>query len=373
VRVLRTPDHRFAGLPGIGYDPRYVNVGDLWMAYVETGPADGEPVLLLHGEPSWSFLYRTVMPVLAEAGFRAIAPDLIGFGRSDKPAAIADHSYARHVEWVRAFAFDRLELSGLTLVGQDWGGMIGLRLIAEHPDRFTRVVAANTGLPTGDHPMPDVWLRFREVVRTAPTLSVSRLVQSGCQTGSCPATCSPPTTRAVPRRGFLAGPRAMPGLVPTSRTTRRRQPAARPGSGWRPGPAVPCRVQRPRPDHRRHGRHPEKRTIPGASRPGAPVIAGAGHFLQEDDGVRLEGSDRCVHPRTRPTAGTQQGPGTGRSRDRASTSGALAPAIAPGYPPAARILGQWRRIGPAGSPTRFATAASTRTSPKSAPFSSGCG
>ena len=147
MRVLRTPDHRFAGLPGIGYDPRYVNVGDLWMAYVETGPADGEPVLLLHGEPSWSFLYRTVMPALAEAGFRAIAPDLIGFGRSDKPAAIADHSYARHVEWVRAFAFDRLDLRGLTLVGQDWGGLIGLRLVAEHPDRFARVVAANTGLP----------------------------------------------------------------------------------------------------------------------------------------------------------------------------------------------------------------------------------
>src|SRR5262249_49103924 len=146
------------------------------------GPADAEPVLLLHGEPSWSFLYRTVMPVLAEAGFRAIAPDLIGFGRADQPAAIADHSYARHVGGVRAVAFDRLGLRGLTLVGQDWGGLIGLRLVAEHPDRFARVVAANTGLPTGDHPMPEIWLRFREVVRTAPALSVSRLVQSGCQT-----------------------------------------------------------------------------------------------------------------------------------------------------------------------------------------------
>ena len=109
------------------------------MSYVETGPAGGEPVLLLHGEPSWSFLYRTVMPVLAEAGFRAIAPDLIGFGRSDKPAAIGDHSYARHVEWVRAFAFDQLDLRGLTLVGQDWGGLIGLRLAAEHPDRLSLI------------------------------------------------------------------------------------------------------------------------------------------------------------------------------------------------------------------------------------------
>src|SRR6516165_1734782 len=181
MKVLRTPDDRFAGLPDFGYPPRYADVDGLRVAYVETGPADGEPVLLLHGEPSWSFLYRTVMPVLAEAGFRAIAPDLIGFGRSDKPAAIGDHSYTRHVEWVRAFAFDRLDLRGLTLVGQDWGGLIGLRLVAEHPDRFARVVAANTGLPTGDQPMPAVWLRFREVVRTAPALSVSRLVQSGCQ------------------------------------------------------------------------------------------------------------------------------------------------------------------------------------------------
>src|SRR5213082_819376 len=145
------------------------------MAYVETGPADGEPVLLLHGEPSWSFLYRTVMPVLAEAGFRAIAPDLIGFGRSDKPAAIADHSFARHVEWVRTLAFDRLDLRGLTLVGQDWGGLIGLRLVAEHPDRFARVVASNTGLPTGDQQMPEIWWKFRHVVRSAPTLQVSRL------------------------------------------------------------------------------------------------------------------------------------------------------------------------------------------------------
>src|SRR6266480_444359 len=152
------------------------------MSYVETGPAGGEPVLLLHGEPSWSFLYRTVMPVLAEAGFRAIAPDLIGFGRSDKPAAIADHSYARHVEWVRAFAVDRREPRRLTRVGQDGGGLIGLRLVAEHPDRFTRVVAANTGLPTGDQAMPEVWLRFRDVVRTAPALGISRLVQAGCRT-----------------------------------------------------------------------------------------------------------------------------------------------------------------------------------------------
>ena len=150
MRALRTPDDRFADLPGFPWAPRYADVGGLRMAYVEDGPADGEPVLLLHGEPSWSFLYRTVMRVLVDAGLRVIAADMIGFGRSDKPAEMSDHSYARHVEWMRALAFDALGLSGVTLVGQDWGGLIGLRLIAENGDRFARVVAANTFLPTGD-------------------------------------------------------------------------------------------------------------------------------------------------------------------------------------------------------------------------------
>src|SRR5262249_34989304 len=140
VRVLRTPEERFADLPGFSYPPHYADVGGLRMAYVEAGPPDGEPVLLLHGEPSWSFLYRSVMAVLRRVGLRVIAADLVGFGRSDKPAEVADHSYAPHVEWVRTLAFDRLDLTGLTLVGQDWGGLIGLRLAAEHPARFARVV-----------------------------------------------------------------------------------------------------------------------------------------------------------------------------------------------------------------------------------------
>src|SRR5436305_5822137 len=183
MRVLRTPAGRFGDLPGFPYVPRFVEVADgLRMAYVEDGPPDGEPVLLLHGEPAWSFLYRKVMPVLAAAGLRAIAPDLVGFGRSDKPADIADHTYARHVAWVQALAFQVLDLTGVTLVGQDWGGLIGLRLVAEQPRRFARVVAANTGLPTGAEQMPDVWLRFREAVRTAPMLDISRLVSAGCRT-----------------------------------------------------------------------------------------------------------------------------------------------------------------------------------------------
>jgi haloalkane dehalogenase len=286
MRVLRTPEDRFAGLPGFGYQARYAQAGDLRMAYVEAGPADGEPVLLLHGEPSWSFLYRTMLPVLAGAGLRAIAADLPGFGRSDKPAEIGDYSFARLVEWVRAFAFDSLGLRGLTLVGQDWGGLIGLRLVAEHPDRFARVVAANTGLPTGDQPMPEVWLRFREVVRTAPTLDIPRLVQSGCRT-TLPDDVLAAYQAPFPDPSYMAAARAMPGLVPTSPddpATEANRAAWQQLTQWR----KPFLVAFSDRDPITGAMAPIlKQVIPGAAGIDHPVIEGAGHFLQEDAGGRL--------------------------------------------------------------------------------------
>ena len=286
MRTLRTPDDRFTALPDFPYPPRYVDINGIRIAYVEVGPPGGEPVLLLHGEPSWSFLYRKVMTVLAAAGLRAIAADLVGFGRSDKPAEISAHSYARHVEWIRAFAFDRLELSGVTLVGQDWGGLIGLRLAAEHPGRFARVVAANTGLPTGDHPMPDIWYRFRDVVRTTPALSVSRLVQAGCQT-ALPDGVLAAYDAPFPDESFLAGPRAMPLLVPTApddpaseanraawqRLTEWDKPFLVAFSDSDPITGAMAPILR--------------RAVPGAAGLDHPVIEGAGHFLQEDAGERL--------------------------------------------------------------------------------------
>jgi haloalkane dehalogenase len=301
MRVVRTPEDRFASLPDFGYPPRYADVGGLRLAYVEAGPADGEPVLLLHGEPSWSFLYRRVMAVLADAGLRAIAPDLVGFGRSDKPAEIIDHSYQRHVEWIRAFAFDRLDLRGLTLVGQDWGGLIGLRLVAEHQGRFARVVAANTGLPTGDQPMPDVWLRFREVVRTAPRLRVSRLVAAGCQT-DVPAAVLAAYDAPFPDETFMAGVRAMPGLVPTSPddpAAEANRAAWRELSGW----DKPFLVAFSDGDPITGAMAPIlKRAVPGARGLEHPVIEGAGHFLQEDAGERL-GAVIAGFVRAHPTDG----------------------------------------------------------------------
>ena len=286
MRVLRTPDDRFNGLPGFGYPPRYGDAGGVRMAYVEAGPADGEPVLLLHGEPSWSFLYRKVMPVLADAGLRAMAADLVGFGRSDKPADIGDHSYARHVEWVREFAFGALGLRDLTIVGQDWGGLIGLRLVAEHPDRFARVVAANTGLPTGDQQMPQVWLRFRQVVRTAPTLDVARLVQSGCRTTLDDAVLAA-YEAPFPDPSFMAGVRAMPGLVPTSPddpATGANRAAWQRLAAW----DKPFLVAFSDSDPITGAMAPIlRKVVPGAAGLDHPVIEGAGHFLQEDAGERL--------------------------------------------------------------------------------------
>src|SRR3954469_3886007 len=188
MKLLRTPDSAFDVLVGFDHPPHYAEVpaGDgqsLRMAWVEAGPADGPAVLLLHGEPTRSFLYRGLLGPLVDAGLRAIAVDLVGFGRSDKPAEVSDHSFARHVEWTRSLLFDVLDLRGLTLVGQDWGGLIGLRLVAENPDRFDRVVAANTGLPTGDQDMPAVWHKFRQAIQAAPVLDIGRFVAAGCVRG----------------------------------------------------------------------------------------------------------------------------------------------------------------------------------------------
>ncbi|MFB4287651.1 haloalkane dehalogenase [Nonomuraea sp. ATR24] len=287
MRILRTPHDRFADLPGFPYEARYADVGDgLRMAYAEAGPADGEPVVLLHGEPSWSYLYRDVMRELAAAGLRAIAPDLIGFGRSDKPAEQGDHSYARHVEWTRALLYDALGLTGVTLVGQDWGGLIGLRLAAEHPGRVARIVAANTGLPTGDNPMPEVWHRFKDAVASAPELDIARFVQSGC------ATKLPPEVRAAydapfPDESYKAGPRAMPGLVPYAPDN---PASAANRAAWQVLTTLdrPFLVAFSDGDPITAGMAPVlRRSMPGAAGRAHPVITGAGHFLQEDAGAEL--------------------------------------------------------------------------------------
>jgi haloalkane dehalogenase len=291
VRLLRTPEDRFADLPDFAFPTHYADLDDpsdgiVRVAYVEAGPADGPPVLLLHGEPSWSFLYRKMLPVLADAGLRAIAPDLVGFGRSDKPVDITDHTYARHVEWMRRLAFDALDLREVTMVGQDWGGLIGLRLVAENPDRFTGVVAANTGLPTGDQEMPELWWAFHDTVDKAQVLDIGRFVQSGCKSmlsDEVRAAYDAP----FPNEMYKAGPRAMPGLVPTTpddpASEDNRRAWARLSTMDVP---VLCAFSDSDPITGPMG-PVLQRSLPGAAGRTHPVIPDAGHFLQEDAGEHL--------------------------------------------------------------------------------------
>lgn len=293
MQTLRTPDDRFAGVPDFPYAPRYADVSDdeggvLRMAWVEDGPEGADPILMLHGEPSWSYLYRKMIPVLAAAGHRVICPDLVGFGRSDKPTRREDHSYARHVEWMRELAFDVLGLRNITLVGQDWGGLIGLRLAAEHPERFARVVVANTGLPNGEQPMADVWWRFREAITNAPTLNVGAFVQGGCRRQMSEEERAG-YDAPFPTDEYCAGPRAMPGLVPTSPD----DPAAAANkTAWTRLSVSPTPMLVAFSDS-----DPItgpmaaifQREMRGAQGIDHPVIRDAGHFLQEDAGGALAG------------------------------------------------------------------------------------
>ena len=194
--ILRTPDDRFLDLPDFPFEPHYATVargdgsGDLRMHYLDEGPSDGEVVLLLHGEPSWSFLYRTMIPVLVGAGLRCVVPDLVGFGRSDKPAAREDYSFARHVEWMRALLFDHLDLSGVTLVGQDWGGLIGLRLVGEHPP----------GSPAWSPPTPSCRPVTRTPVTPSSRGSGSPRPCRSSSSGTSSTAAAPPTWRPTSAR-----------------------------------------------------------------------------------------------------------------------------------------------------------------------------
>ena len=293
MKVLRTPDERFEGLPGFGFAPHYVEVprgdgpGSLRVHHLDEGPASAaETVVLLHGEPSWSYLYRTMVPVLAAAGFRVVVPDLVGFGRSDKPAERNDYTYARHVEWMRAALFDALGLEGITLVGQDWGGLVGLRLVAEHPERVRRVVAANTGLPTGDAAMSDAFFAWQQFSQEVPSLPVGRIVSGGC-VGEVPPEVVAAYDAPFPDEAFKEGARQFPVLVPT----RPEDPAAEANRrAWE----VLRRFDRPFlcafSDQDPITRGADRlfvEQVPGAAGRAHPVIAGGGHFLQEDKGPEL--------------------------------------------------------------------------------------
>ena len=285
METLRTPDDRFANLPGYPFAPHYTETDGLRIHYVDEGPRDAAPVLMLHGEPSWSYLYRKMIPIVVAAGHRAVAPDLVGFGRSDKPVRREDYTYQRHVDWLR-HVLTALDLRNVTLVCQDWGGLLGLRLVADHPERFARVVTANTMLPTGDVPAGKAFLAWKEYSQTTPDFRAGGIVRGAC------VTTIPPEVEAAydapfPDDRYKAGARQFPTLVPVTPDDP-AAPANRTAweklSTWTKPWLTAFSVQEP---VTMGGAKLFQERIPGAKGQPHVTIEGGGHFLQEDKGEEL--------------------------------------------------------------------------------------
>jgi len=282
MKSLRTPDNRFDNLPDYDFTPNYVGIDGMRMHYVDEGPKDAEPVLLLHGEPSWSYLYRHMIPPITAAGYRAIAPDLIGFGKSDKPTRQEDYSYASHVAWIRQF-IEQLDLNGITLVCQDWGSLIGLRVAAENEQRFARIVLGNGGMPTGDQEMPKAFLIWRAFAQYSPWFPIGRIIQSGTVTQLADDVVAA-YDAPFPNSDYKAGARAFPKLVP-----------ARPDDPASPANREAWNIFRDwhkpfltsfsnRDPITRGGEKRWQIEVPGAAGQAHTKIRNAGHFLQEDKG-----------------------------------------------------------------------------------------
>ena len=292
MRRLRTPTDCFDGLPDFDFETEHAEVRDptgdepLRMGYLDEGDPEGDAVVLLHGEPSWSYLYRFVIPDLVGAGHRVVAPDLIGFGKSDKPTDRAEYTYARHVEWTRELLFEQLGLSGVTLFGQDWGSLIGLRLVAEHPGRFARVAIGNGGLPTGDGKMSDAFFAWRRFSQDSPEFPIGNVVSLGCNSRLSPDVVAA-YDAPFPDESYKAGARQFPMLVPTSH----EDPAHHANvTAW----AVLSQWTKPFlccfSDGDAVSRGADRRfleLVPGAQGRNHVTIEGAGHFLQEERGPVL--------------------------------------------------------------------------------------
>jgi haloalkane dehalogenase len=295
--LLRTPDARFANLPDFPFEPRYLDLDDpdfgpLRMHYIDEGPRDAPLALMLHGEPTWSYLYRKMIPPVVAAGYRAVAPDMIGFGRSDKFATRAPYTYDRFVAWTAQFV-RRLDLTRITLVGQDWGGPIGLRVLSEMPDRFAAVLAANTLLPTceappnGVAPWPGAQIaNWVELCRTATDLPIPEIIAAVC-TKRPPAEALAGYDAPFPDASYKAATLAITGLVPIDPT---KPGIAENRRAWH----VLDRFEKPFLTAFSDGDPSTKpweavfrQRVPGAAAQPRIEIAHAGHFLQEEQGEAL--------------------------------------------------------------------------------------
>jgi haloalkane dehalogenase len=285
-RVLRTPDDCFSNLPDFPYEPRYLQIGALRIAAIDEGPREAAPILLMHGEPTWSFLYRKMIPPLLAAGHRVIAPDLVGFGRSDKPSHPADYSYRNHVLWMNAW-LEAMGLRNITLFCQDWGSLIGLRMLTANPERFSRAVLANGGLPTGvGRSVPAAFKIWRAFARWSPWFPIGRIVAAGCavplRAEEIAAYNAP-----FPTRRHRVAARMFPRFVPAEPNDPEREANE---EAWR----ILESWQKPfltlfstRDPITRGGERLFQARVPGALHQPHTRIRGAGHFLQEDKALEL--------------------------------------------------------------------------------------
>jgi len=283
MKILRTPDSRFEALPDYPFAPHYITLhkqgGDLRLHYVDEGPRHAPPVLMLHGEPSWSYLYRKMISGLVAKGHRAIAPDLIGFGKSDKPSEQSDYTYERHVAWMSDW-LKAMNLTRITLFCQDWGGLIGLRLVAAFPDRFARVVVANTGLPIGAG-MTDGFKQWLTFSQTVPELPVGEILAMGTKNGLSDAVKAA-YVAPFPDETFKACARRFPALVPI---TPEHASVAENKAAWQ----VLSSFEKPfltafsdSDPVTKGGERVFQERVPGAKGQPHVTIKNAGHFLQED-------------------------------------------------------------------------------------------
>jgi haloalkane dehalogenase len=297
VETIRTPDERFENLPGYDFAPKYFDFDGIRLHYLDEGPADANPVLLLHGEPSWCYLYRKMIPILVAAGHRCIAPDLLGFGRSDKPIHREDYTVQLHIDSLTAL-LHALDLNNATLVGQDWGGILGLRLAAENEERFARICIANTGLPTGEQRMSEAFNEWKAYSQNVKNFRPERIIERTAAMGvlsegqDASATTLPPEVVAAydapfPDDQYKAGARMFPALVPC---TSEMAGAAENRAAWE----ILKRWKKPFltafsdcDPVTRGGERYFKKVVPGAQGQRHTTIVGGSHFLQEDKGEVL--------------------------------------------------------------------------------------
>jgi haloalkane dehalogenase len=291
MKLLRTPEDRFEDLPGYPFEPHYMTIRDRWeqvdirIHTIDEGKADAPVILMLHGEPSWSFLYRKMVPLFTQAGYRVLAPDLPGFGKSDKPSERDDYTYARHVAWMQDW-LRAMDLQDIVLICQDWGGLIGMRLVAGDPQRFARVVTANTMLPTGDHSPGEAFIRWQKFSQETPVFPTGQIVSKGCVkplSDSEIAAYDAP----FPDDSYKAGARQFPLLVPITPDNPESQ-ANR--EAWK----VLMKFEKPwlcafgDSDPITAAAAPViQKLIPGCQGQPHTTLRGGGHFIQEDCGEAL--------------------------------------------------------------------------------------